>query len=248
MSNEESRKQGLKGGFAATYDRLVQRKGLLPKGLAELIGLQPAQEILEFGVGTGTVALGLSVLGHKVTGVDLSTDMLKEARRKARRHGVSMKFMEGDMVELKLKREFDLLICLGNTLPLVPELRRARRFLKNCRDHIKPGGKAIFQIVNYDRILKERPMTFAVDCENDLVRIKQYRYRRGIIDFVVSLVDNSRIPPSMTTATNRIRPWTKDDLGAELRKAGFGKIAAYGDYLKSEFSLSSKDLVMVAEK
>ena len=106
----------------------------------------------------------------------------------------------------------------------------------------------MFQIVNYDRILKEKPTTFSIDCTDDLVRIKQYRYRRGTIDFVVSLVDSGTIPPAVKTVTKRIRPWTKKDLAAELEKAGFEKIQAYGDYLRSEFRISSKDLIMVAEK
>jgi glycine/sarcosine N-methyltransferase len=248
MKKEKPRNQAIKNGFAATYDRFVQRQGLLPRGLAELVGSYAPGEILEFGVGTGTVAVGLSILGYKVTGVDLSSDMLKEASKKAQRHGVSVQLIEADMVGLNLKRGFDLLLCLGNTLPLVSGLRQARRLLRTCHSHVRPGGRAVFQIVNYDRILKERPTTFSVDCTDDLVRIKQYRYRRGTIDFVVSLVDSTTIPPAMNTATRIIRPWAKNDLTAEMERAGFEKIRAYGDYLRSEFRLSSRDLIMVAEK
>jgi SAM-dependent methyltransferase len=239
---------GIKGKFAGTYDKFVSRKTLLPPGLSSLIASTEAESILEFGVGTGTVAAGMSLEGFEVTGVDSSPDMLKEARRKARAHGVSLRLIESDMVEVKLSRRFDLVICLGNTLPLLADLRRARRFLKNCLYHLRPGGRAIFQIVNYDRILKDRPTTFAVDCQKDLVRIKQYRYGRQTIDFVVSLIDNSRIPPSMTTVTNRIRPWTGRALTAEMKSAGFKRIRAYGDYSRRRFNQSSKDLVIVAGK
>lgn len=239
---------GIRGRFARTYDKFVSRKTLLPPGLSSLIASTGSKSILEFGVGTGTVAVGLSLPGFEITGVDLSPDMLREARRKARVQGVSLRLIKGDMVELKLKRRFDLVICLGNTLPQVADLRRARRFMKNCLYHLRPGGRAIFQIVNYDRILKDRPTTFAVDCEKDLVRVKQYHYRRETIDFVVSLIDNSRIPPAMTTVTNRIRPWTAEALTTELKSAGFKGIRAYGDYSKSRFNLESKDLVIVAGK
>ena len=116
MEEKNSRNQAMNNGFAATYDRFIQRQGLLPRGLAELVGSYAPGEILEFGVGTGTVAVGLSILGHKVTGVDLSRDMLKEARRKAHRHGVSVELKEGDMVALNLNRQFGLLLFKAATL------------------------------------------------------------------------------------------------------------------------------------
>jgi ubiquinone/menaquinone biosynthesis C-methylase UbiE len=41
--------------------------------------LRPDQVVLEVGVGTGLVALGLRELGHRVVGIDLSPAMLRQA-------------------------------------------------------------------------------------------------------------------------------------------------------------------------
>ena len=237
-----------KRAIAASYDKFITRKSLLPKGLLDLIKSTTAREIVEFGAGTGTVAVGLSLRGYDVTGVDFSPEMLKEARRKAKSHGADTRFINGNIVKVDLRRRFDLLICLGNTLPIIDNLKDARTLFKNCADHLKPGGTIIIQILNYDRILKTRPKPFGVEILDDVIRIKQYRYGKTLLDFVVSLIDITKIPPKIIVSHNKIRPWTKKELTGKLQKAGFLKIKAFGDYSKNRFSIKSKNLIVIAEK
>lgn len=238
----------IKGSFAATYDKFIRRGSLLPPGLSQFVKSTGAGSILEFGSGTGTVAIGLSLEGYDVTGLDYSEGMLKEARRKAKQYKAEVRFIEGDIIDIDLGRRFDMILCLGNTLALVNGLRDARALFANCLRHLRDDGSAVFQILNYDRILKTRPVTFATDVSEHLVRIKQYRYGRELIDFVVTLVDSSKIPPEVKTARSKLRPWTRKQLASELMRAGFGKVLAFGDYSKSRFSLNSKDLVMSAQR
>jgi SAM-dependent methyltransferase len=189
----------------------------------------------------------LSLAGYDITGIDFSTDMLREARSKARKYGADVRFLNDDIVKVRLDRRFDLLICLGNTLPLITGIGDSRRLLKNCIRHLKPGGAAIFQMLNYDRILKEKPTTFAVDSLDDLIRIKQYRYGAKLLDFVITLIENSKVPPVITISKRKLRPWTRREISVELKDAGFKKVSAYKDYSRERFNLSSKDLVIVAE-
>lgn len=237
----------IRGEFARTYDKFVQRKSLLPEGLRELVDSTDAKEILEFGSGTGAVAVGLSLAGYEITGIDFSPDMLRAARSTAKKHDANVEFLDGDIVKIGLDRRFDLLICLGNTLPLITGRGESRRFFKNCIRHLKPGGTAIFQILNYDRILKERPTTFAIDSQDDLIRIKQYRYGTRLLDFVITLIDNSRVPPAITISKRKLQPWTRREISAELKEAGFNKVSAYKDYNRGRFNLGSKDLIIVAK-
>jgi len=236
----------IRGKFAKTYDNFVRRGSLLPEGLPELVDSAAAKEIIEFGSGTGAVAIGLSLTGYDVTGIDFSADMLRAARFKSQKYDADVKFLNRDIVKVRLDRKFDLLICLGNTLPLITGLGDSRKLFKNCVRHLKPGGTAIFQMLNYDRILKEKPTTFAVDSQDNLIRIKQYRYGIKLLDFVVTLIDNSKIPPVITISRRKLKPWTKREITAELMNAGFNKVCVYRDYNRRRFSLLSKDMVIVA--
>lgn len=238
----------IKGKFAKTYDRFLRRESLLPPGLLELVRSTGARNILDLGAGTGTIAVGLAAEGYDAIGVDFSSDMLKKARQKARLHKTGARFFYGNIIYVDLEMSFDMVLCLGNTLPLIQNIADSRRLFKNCHRHLKPGGWLIFQILNYDRILKFRPATFATDVLDDLIRIKQYRYEKDTIDFVVSLIETAKIPPKISFSRRKIKPWIAKNLKFELRRAGFKKISAFGDYSKSKFTLESKDLIILCRR
>lgn len=237
---------GIKGKFAKSYDKFVSRKSLLPPGLIKLVSSIGPANVLEFGCGTGSVLVGLSFAGYKVTGVDLSAEMLRSAHEKAGRFGVEAKFIKADITDIDLKQNYDLLLCLGNTVPLIYRMKDARKLFHNFTRHLRPGGTLIIQQLNYDRILKNRPKTFAVDRSESHIRIKQYKYERSLIDFAVTLVDHSKIPPAVDISRSKIRPWKKRELAVELSAVGFEKIRGFGDYNGNRFNLKSKDLILVA--
>jgi len=238
---------GIKGRFAKSYDKFVTRAFLLPEGLERLVESYGPRDIVEFGCGTGRVATGLSQLGYHVAGVDISRDMLKEARKKA----VGLKnipdFIKADIININLQNKFDMLLCLGNTVPLIYRLPDARRLFRNFARHLRPGGILIIQQLNYDKILKEKPRTFAIDTIENHLRIKQYNYKRNLVNFTVTLVDHSHVPPKIERTHARLRPWKKADLISELKKAGFGGLHAYGDYSKTRYGGKSKDLIVVGK-
>jgi ubiquinone/menaquinone biosynthesis C-methylase UbiE len=67
--------------------------------LSRLVG-DAAQRVLDVGCGTGFLALRLAELGHVVTGVDLSDQMIAQARGKNDEAGLSIEFRVGDAAHL----------------------------------------------------------------------------------------------------------------------------------------------------
>ena len=97
--------------------------------------------ILDVGCGSGFyVNLWREQGVSDITGVDISEDMLRVARRKARNHAIDLKFRHGDIANLNLRTEFDLILSLGNTVPLIYRIRDARKAFRNFARHLKPGG------------------------------------------------------------------------------------------------------------
>jgi glycine/sarcosine N-methyltransferase len=236
----------IKGSFAETYDRFVKRQTLLPAGLLELVRELGGKSVLEFACGTGTVACGLALEGYDIVGVDYSPDMLKAARAKARRNKAKVKFITGDIAKVKIRQKFDLLLCMGNAIPHFKTQKSLSQLLENCKSHLNDGGHVVFQLLNYNRILKNRPSTFAIDVAPDAVRFKQYRYRAGEIDFFVTVVDGAAIPPTISKTKTTLKPWRMGDLKYLMARAGFEEIIAHGNYSKAEFNLESNDLIIVA--
>ena len=238
----------IKGSFAKTYDTFIKRPGLLPGGLLELVRSLRASTIADFACGTGNVAVGLALEGFDVTGVDYSPDMLKVARSKALDHQAKVKFLLEDITAVKLGSHFDLILCLGNTIPHFIRQTDLGRLLANCKRHLKPGGHVVFQQLNYNRMMKEGSGTFAIETGGDgIIRIKQSHFRGKQADFYLTIIDHTKIPPKISSNRVVIHPWTRAELSTALRQAGFTGITAAGNYGGEKFSLKSKDLIVVAK-
>ena len=111
---------------------------LLAHHLIEHVGIHPGQEILDIATGTGLVAIEAAQLvgsEGRVVGVDISTGLLNQAKRKIEAAGLSnIELREADAEVLNFPdNSFDRVLCCS-ALPLmtnVPaDLRMWRRFLK----------------------------------------------------------------------------------------------------------------------
>jgi SAM-dependent methyltransferase len=82
---------------AATYDRSPTHAGSEPVEAAAWRGIllrhlpPPGSRVLDAGAGTGAMSLLLAELGHDVTALDLSPEMLGRAREKAEARGLSIR-------------------------------------------------------------------------------------------------------------------------------------------------------------
>jgi ubiquinone/menaquinone biosynthesis C-methylase UbiE len=79
--------------------------------LSRLVGRAP-QRALDVGCGTGFLALRLAELGHTVEGVDLSEQMIAQARDKAEQAALEIEFRVGDAADLDSADEaYDLVVA-----------------------------------------------------------------------------------------------------------------------------------------
>lgn len=117
---------------SAEYKAWIQAiKRLLPP---------PPADVLDIGTGTGFVALIASQLGHRVTGLDLSTAMLAEARMQADRRGLKATFRIGDAVAPPIDEvSLDAIVCRH----FLWTLREPEVALGNWRRLLRPNGSVV---------------------------------------------------------------------------------------------------------
>ena len=104
--------------------------------------------VLELGCGTGHKLIPIASDGHPCVGLELSPDMLAEARRKAEARGVELEWVQGDMREFDLGRTFDLVIIAANSLLHLHEVRDLVDCFRSVRRHLAPGGRLVFDVFN----------------------------------------------------------------------------------------------------
>ena len=138
--------------------------------LAELAGAGPA---LEFGVGTGRVALPLSRRGVRVHGIELSPAMV--ARLRAQDGGAGIEVTVGDFATATAGGPFALVYLVRNTVTnLTSQDEQVRAFL-NAAAHLRAGG--CFLIENYVPELRRLPpgqTTHVFVATADHVAVEEY--------------------------------------------------------------------------
>ncbi len=137
--------------FAQKYDKEVFTQGTLGECdflEKELAGNKDVR-ILDMGCGTGRHTIELTQRGYHVTGVDLSSNMLEHARKKAEEKGLTIAFQQGDNRELLFNAEFDVVIMLcegGFSLMETDEMNF--QILQSAARALKSGGTFIFTCLN----------------------------------------------------------------------------------------------------
>jgi len=118
------------------------------------------KRVLDVGTGKGRFAIPFAQEGAEVIGLDISSEMLAEAQRRAREAGVAVQLIQGDAERLPFpKGAFDIVSCM-EALMHVPHPQEA---VMEAARVVRPGGQVIFSMTNKWRInaLAGLPMALA---------------------------------------------------------------------------------------
>ncbi len=109
--------------------------------LADLAGSGAA---LEFGVGTGRIALPLAAKGVPVHGIDISEPMLAQLRAKAGAESIGL--TEGSFAAAKVDGSFRLAYLVFNTITNLLTQDEQVACFQNAADHLEPGGCFVIEV------------------------------------------------------------------------------------------------------
>lgn len=98
------------------------------------------RSILDLGTGTGDIAAYFAEAGFSVTGIDISSEMIKQAKEHARQNGHEINFQCGDAENLRFgDNSFDI-ITMRNLLWTLPSPEKA---IDEWKRVLKPEGTVI---------------------------------------------------------------------------------------------------------
>ena len=127
---------------AETFDspKNIFLANLVCQAVEKQIDLLSDKEILDFGGGTGLLALPLAKQTQSVTLVDISEKMLEQARLKAEQQDIkNIQFLEQDLLANPLEQEFELIVVC-RVLHHMPDLDAA---LSLFHQHLKEDGQLL---------------------------------------------------------------------------------------------------------
>ncbi|HEU8149397.1 TPA: methyltransferase domain-containing protein [Streptococcus pneumoniae] len=127
---------------AETFDspKNIFLANLVCQAVEKQIDILSDKVILDFGGGTGLLALPLAKQAKSVTLVDISEKMLEQDRLKVEQQAIkNIQFLEQDLPKNPLEKEFDCL-AVSRVLHHMPDLDAA---LSLFHQHLKEDGKLI---------------------------------------------------------------------------------------------------------
>lgn len=116
------------------------------KGLVDLLTPKAGERVLDLGCGTGVLTAEIAGRGAKIVGVDLSEEMIAQAKKKF----PDLKFEVADARALKFEAEFDAVFS-NAVLHWIPD---AEQVLAGVARALQPGGRFVAEFGGKGNIRK----------------------------------------------------------------------------------------------
>jgi SAM-dependent methyltransferase len=212
--------------------------------LVSLLGLDTPRKILDLACGFGRHTNRLAVLGHTMTGVDITPGFLDLARKDAQQRQVAVQYIEGDMRTITFKDDFDYVLILYTSFGYFPDDENSV-VLSNVCKALHPGGCLIFDTPNRDSLLKEIPPYLVMEKDGDLM-IDRFNF-----DSIQGRLYNKRIVfrhGVRKDKPNFTRLYNPNELVLLLQQAGLSLLYLYGGFNGREYTSASRRIVVLAQK
>lgn len=170
--------------FARYYDLIYQwmdyeGEAAFIEKMVKLHQLSPGNDLLDVACGTGNHSQYLTD-SFQVVGLDINPEMMEIAQEKV----PEMELIHGNMQEMNLEMDFDVIICLFSAINYNTSLNDLSETLKRFYDHLKSGGVLIFDLGFCTENWDEGRVFVDAVAEGDLqlARISQSRLRDGVFN------------------------------------------------------------------
>lgn len=152
--------------MASQYDKLfhdwqstIREQAVILNKIFNDNGFDTTAQVLDCACGIGTQAIGLASLGYHVSASDISAGEISEARERAKKNGVDIRFELADFRTLadKFSEQFDIVIAMDNALPHMLSHKDLAAAIQSITGQTKPNGIIVASIQDYDSLLIEKP-------------------------------------------------------------------------------------------
>ena len=207
-----------------------------------IINANNVKNMLDIGCGTGHHAQMFSDMVSSVTAIDPYKDMIDFAAANIIKSGNVTLLNAGfeDFME-KVPGNFDMVTCLGNTLPLLGARRAVKLALKNTRKKLSKGGIAVFQFLNFEPQMIEKNRYYqpksAKKDGSQYIFMKHFEYGKinTRADFIIIEIDREGNISNFYNRSSFFCTLRKDIFFKMAINSGYKKVKLLGTNGEEEF-------------
>ena len=207
--------------------------------------------ILELCCGTGRLTIPIAKDGYNISGVDITSSMLEQAKVKASEAGLEVEFIEADIRTLDLPEKYDLIFIPFNSIHHLYQNEDLFQAFNVVKNHLKENG------------------LFLLDCYNPNIKyiIEGEKEQKEIAEYITNdgreILIKQKMRYENKTQINRIewhfyindefdsiqnidmRLYFPQELDSYLEQNGFTIIHKFGSFKEEEFNDSSEKQIFV---
>ena len=192
--------------------------------------------LVELAIGNGRVAIPVALAtGQRVTGIDSSPAMLRQARARAAAAGVDLDLRQADMRDLALDEPAGLIYCPFRALLHLPTWADRRRTFERVAASLQPHGRFAWNALAFDHKIAVR-----LEGQHQQEPVP-HTARYSVGDNRIDLVRDDGAHSSLWWATKNEWLGLIDVAGLELE-------ALYGGFAGEPFNDDSREYVFVARR
>lgn len=122
---------------------------------------------LDVGCGGGWFTRAFERQGYSMTGMDVSAQMLDYAQEQARKQGLPIEYLLGDITATKLPKRFDFVTAINDCINYIPK-QKLRSAFKNVYSALKKNGIFLFDVSSERKFREKIANTVSADDREDV--------------------------------------------------------------------------------
>lgn len=150
--------------------------------------LKDNSNILDLACGSGTFAHAINNLGYKISGLDLSEDMIRVAKEKNKINHSEIDFQIQDMCSFNYEKKFDVITCFFDSVNFLTK-ENIKKLFDSVFDNLKEKGYFIFDIFTYNKMRHFHNTTI-----KDTLSVGKYKWKMkvksNVINHKITIIDN----------------------------------------------------------
>ena len=210
--------------------------------------------VLELACGTGRIVIPALEQGIDVTGIDIASDMLKQARAKAKEFNVNPTLIQGDIRNFKLDRKFSLIYLPFNSIAHLYTIKDVEQCFRCVREHLTTDGRFIIDYFNPDLtyFIRDSEEKFPVNSFQDddtgarVTITESNRYDRATqINHIKWFKTIGCINEEINTLSMRV--FYPQELAGLFEFNGFEIVQKFGQFDETPFTSDSQTQIIVSK-
>ncbi len=208
--------------------------------LNKILQLNNCKKLLDLACGRGRHSLNLAEKGYEVTGIDLSKQAIKRAKKKAEKRNLeNVQFFVHDMRE-SLNEKFDAVVNLFTGFGYFSSDEENEGVIENVARMLKKNGIFVIDFLNASKVQKNLKTSESGSFQDIEYDIKRY-IKNGAVYKEITFKKEGREKKYF----ERVKLYDADWFKRKLEKRNFSIERIYGNYEGNEFNAEKSSRLLI---